>query len=73
MNNNFENFRRVLDSFSRGIDDARVETLKALREEVKNIPMTEERDMATYWDCRDDVLEIMDKMLNEVKHEEDSD
>lgn len=66
MNNNFENFGRILNSFSKGIDDARVETLKALREKVKNIPMEEERDMATYWDCRDDVLDIIDDMIKEL-------
>ena len=40
--------------------------IEKLRERVKNIPITEERDYATYWDCRDDVLEIIDKVVKEI-------
>lgn len=39
--------------------------IEDIRTEIKNIPMTEERDWATYWDCRDDVLEIIDRKVNE--------
>lgn len=46
-----------------------IQALEDVRAEIKNIPITEERDMATYWDCRDDVLEIIDRKIKEIKHE----
>ena len=48
-------------------EESVVKALEDVKAEIKNIPMTEERDWATYWDCRDDVLEIIDRKVNEVK------
>lgn len=45
--------------------------IEDIRTEIKNIPITEERDWATYWNCRDDVIEIIDRKVNEVTDEND--